>query len=186
MADTYFRVPAEKAARLVPLYRETPEGKLEKHPGRVLGDPEVRTNYPLEEQTYFSGGAGLSSTIEDYARFLQMLLNRGTLQGSRILSASSVRLMTTAQTAGQGFNREGDDFGLGFGIVSARSETRTPSTRGTYSWGGAFATSYWVDPQERMVFLIYRQIAPTKHGEPIELFRNLVYQAIEHPRAAAE
>jgi len=62
-----------------------------------------------------------------------MLLNHGTLRGSRILSASSVRLMTTVQPGGQGFNREGDDFGLGFGIVSARSENRTPSTRGTYS-----------------------------------------------------
>jgi CubicO group peptidase (beta-lactamase class C family) len=179
MNDTYFRVPDAKAGRLVQLYRETSAGKLEKHPGQVLGDQTIAPNYPLEDHTYFSGGAGLSSTISDYGAFLQMLLNGGTLNGHRILSASSVRLMTQHQIGTLGFNSAGDDFGLGFGIVSERSERRTPSSRGTFSWGGAFATSYWVDPTERMVFILYRQVQPTTKGEVVELFRNLVYQAIE-------
>ncbi len=179
MRDTSFRVPDAKANRLVQLYRETPDGKLEKHPGRVLGDRTLSANYPLEDHTYFSGGAGLSSTIQDYGRFLQMLLNGGTLGGRRILSASSVRLMTTHQIGAISFNAAGDEFGLGFAIVSPRSAHRNPSSVGTFSWGGAFATSYWVDPKERMVFLLFRQVQPTTRGEAIELFRNLVYQAID-------
>ena len=185
MSDTYFRVPDAKAGRLVQLYRETAEGKLEKHPTRVLGDQTIAPSYPLEDHTYFSGGAGLSSTISDYGAFLQMLLNGGTLNGRRILSNSSVRLMTQHQIGTLGFNSAGDDFGLGFGIVSERSERRTPSSRGTFSWGGAFATSYWVDPTERMIFILYRQVQPTTKGEVVELFRNLVYQAIESPAKSA-
>jgi CubicO group peptidase (beta-lactamase class C family) len=185
MNDTYFRVPDAKAGRLVQLYRETAEGKLEKHPTRVLGDQTIAPSYPLEDHTYFSGGAGLSSTISDYGAFLQMLLNGGTLNGRRILSNSSVRLMTTQQIGALTFNEAGDEFGLGFGIVSARSQSRTPSERGTFSWGGAFATSYWVDPNERMIFILYRQVQPTTRGDVTERFRNLVYQAIERPSDSA-
>ena len=185
MNDTYFRVPDAKGHRLVTLYRETPEGKLEPHPGTVLGDRTIHPGYPLKDHTYFSGGAGLSSTITDYGAFLQMLLNGGTLHGQRILSASSVRLMTTQQIGTLTFNEAGDEFGLGFGIVSARSQSRTPSERGTFSWGGAFATSYWVDPNERMVFILYRQVQPTTRGDVTERFRNLVYQAIERPSDSA-
>ena len=75
MNDTYFRVPDAKGHRLVSLYRETPEGKWEPHPGAVLGDQTISPGYPLKDHTYFSGGAGLSSTITDYGAFLQMLLN---------------------------------------------------------------------------------------------------------------
>lgn len=184
MNDTHFRVPNAKAGRLVPLYRENPEGKLEKHPGRVLGDQKITPDYPLEDHTYFSGGAGLTSTISDYGAFLQMLLNGGTLHGRRILSASSVRLMTQHQIGALSFNAAGDEFGFGFGIVSARSEARSPASRGTFYWGGAFATSYWVDPAERMVFILYRQVQPTTKGEILDRFRNLVYQAIETPVAS--
>ena len=70
------------------------------------------------------------------------------------------------------------------GIVSARSEARSPASRGTFYWGGAFATSYWVDPAERMVFILYRQVQPTTKGEILDRFRNLVYQAIETPVAS--
>jgi CubicO group peptidase (beta-lactamase class C family) len=175
MKDTYFHVPLEKAARLVNLYREDSTGKLVKAGSNMLNGP-VGTNYPLINSTYYSGGAGLSSTIYDYGVFLQMLLNNGVYNGKRILSRSSVRLMTINQIGD--LSRGDDKFGLGFQIISEKGSGRTPAQAGTYSWGGAFATSYWVDPKEKMVMLFYRQLQGSTHGDVVEKFRALVYQAI--------
>jgi CubicO group peptidase (beta-lactamase class C family) len=175
MKDTYFQVPQEKATRLVNLYKEDSTGHLVKAGSNMLNGP-VGTNYPLVNSTYYSGGAGLSSTIYDYGVFLQMLLNNGVYNGKRILSRNSVRLMTMNQIGD--LSRGDDKFGLGFQIVSEKGSTRTPAQQGTYSWGGAFATSYWVDPKEKMVLLFYRQLQGGTHGDVVEKFRALVYQAI--------
>ena len=175
MKDTYFHVPQEKAARLVNLYREDSTGKLLKAEGKMLNGP-VGADYPLNNSAYYSGGAGLSSTIYDYAVFLQMLLNNGVYNGKRILSRNSVRLMTMNQIGD--LSRGDDKFGLGFQIVSERGSARTPAQMGTYGWGGAFATSYWVDPKEKIVLLFYRQLQGSTHGDVVEKFRALVYQAI--------
>lgn len=175
MKDTYFQVPAEKAARLVNLYREDSTGKLLIAESKMLNGP-VGADYPLKKSTYYSGGAGLSSTIYDYAVFLQMLLNNGVYNGKRILSRNTVRIMTMNQIGDLSL---GDDkFGLGFQIVSEKGSGRTPAQAGTFSWGGAFATSYWVDPKEKMVMLFYRQLQSSTHGDVVEKFRALVYQAI--------
>jgi CubicO group peptidase (beta-lactamase class C family) len=175
MKDTYFHIPSEKAARLVNLYREDSTGKLVKAESRMLNGP-VGADYPLHNSTYYSGGAGLSSTIYDYGVFLQMLLNNGVYNGKRILSRNTVRIMTMNQI---GELSLGDDkFGLGFQIISEKGSGRTPAQAGTYSWGGAFATSYWVDPKEKMVMLFYRQLQGSTHGDVVEKFRDLVYQAI--------
>jgi CubicO group peptidase (beta-lactamase class C family) len=175
MKDTYFHIPSEKAARLVNLYREDSTGKLLKAESKMLNGP-VGADYPLNNSTYYSGGAGLSSTIYDYGIFLQMLLNNGVYNGKRLLSRNTVRIMTMNQIGD--LSRGDDKFGLGFQIISEKGSGRTPAQAGTYSWGGAFATSYWVDPKEKMVLLFYRQLQGSTHGDVVEKFRALVYQAI--------
>ncbi|HQZ75366.1 MAG TPA: serine hydrolase domain-containing protein, partial [Chitinophagaceae bacterium] len=178
MKDTYFLVPKEKATRLVNLYREDSTGKLVKATGNMLNGKTITPNYPLEASTYYSGGAGLSSTIYDYAVFLQMLLNNGMYNGKRILSRNAVRMMTMNQIGD--LSRGDDKFGLGFQVVTERGSARTPAQAGTFSWGGAFATSYWVDPKEKMVMLFYRQLQNTTKGEVVEKFRALTYAAINN------
>jgi CubicO group peptidase (beta-lactamase class C family) len=173
MKDTYFNVPAEKANRLVYLYSEDSVGHLIKQSGWVLG---MDVNFPLRKKTYFSGGGGLSSTVYDYAVFLQMLLNGGEYNGQRLLSRNTVRMMTMNQIGNIDF---GDNkFGLGFSIVTEKSSGAFPSQAGTFSWGGAFSTSYWADPKEKMIVIFYRQSWITKHGELGDKFRVLSYQAL--------
>ena len=175
MKDTYFYVPQEKAARLVNLYKENAEGHLQKSSKTILNGPTV-VNYPFIKTGYYSGGGGLSSTIYDYAIFLQMLLNNGKYNGKQLLSRNSVRMMTMNQVGdlNMGINK----FGLGFQIVTEKGSAKTPAREGTFSWSGAFATFYWVDPKEKLVLLFFRQLEYGSHGEVVEKFRNLTYQAI--------
>ena len=175
MKDTYFYVPKEKAARLVNLYKEDEEGHLQKSTKTILNGPTV-VNYPFIKTGYYSGGGGLSSTIYDYAIFLQMLLNNGKYNGKQLLSRNSVRMMTMNQVGdlNTGINK----FGLGFEVVTEKGSAKTPAREGTFSWSGAFATFYWVDPKEKIVMLFFRQLESSSHGEVVEKFRNLTYQAI--------
>ena len=176
MKDTYFLIPASKASRLVNLYREDSLGKLEKAEKENMLNAPITSAYPLVKSDYYSGGAGLSATIYDYGIFLQMLLNNGKYNGQRLLSRNTVRMMTMNQI---GDISLGDDkFGLGFQVVTERGSARTPAREGTFSWGGAFATSYWVDPKEKLVLLFYRQLQGSTHGDVVEKFRALTYQAI--------
>lgn len=171
MKDTYFNVPEEKANRLVNFFMEDSTG-LKKFEKALGGD----MNFPLSKKSYFSGGGGLSSTIYDYAIFLQMLLNGGEYNGVRILSHNTVRMMTMNQIGD--LNLGDDKFGLGFAIVSEKSSSKFPHQQGTFSWGGAFSTGYWVDPKENMVVLIYRQMWGAHDDEIDAKFKILVYQAI--------
>jgi CubicO group peptidase (beta-lactamase class C family) len=175
MKDTHFNLPTEKGSRLVNLYMEQKDGSLQKATSGMLNTP-VGPEYPTLKHSYFSGGAGLSSTLLDYATFLQMLLNNGKYNGNQLLSRNSVRIMTTNQIGEIPF--AGDKFGLGFSIVTDKSSGKTMAQEGTFAWGGAFATSYWVDPQEKMVYLFYRQLMGSTHGDVVEKFRALTYQAI--------
>ena len=177
MKDTYFTIPKEKANRLVNIYTEETPGHLIKSKGGLLNGP-IGPEYPLLEKTYYSGGAGLSSTIYDYAVFLQMLLNGGEYNGKRILSRNAVRMMTMNQLGDLEF-RGDDKFGLGFQIVSEKNGN-VPAQAGTFSWGGAYATSYWVDPKEKIVMLFYRQLQRTTHGDLADKFRVLTYAAINN------
>jgi CubicO group peptidase (beta-lactamase class C family) len=177
MKDTYFTLPEEKVSRLVNLYSEDAQGKLVSGSNNLLNGPTA-ANYPLLKSTYYSGGAGLSSTIFDYAIFLQMLLNEGDYNGATLLSRSSIRMMTMNQIAD--VNVGDNKFGLGFEIETVEGSTKTPSNVGTYSWGGAFSTSYWVDPKERIVLLFYRQLQNSSHGEVVEKFKALTYQALKN------
>jgi CubicO group peptidase (beta-lactamase class C family) len=175
MKDTYFNIPKEKASRLVIMYTEDSTGQLVRSKGGLLNGP-VAPDYPLLEKKFFSGGAGLSSSIYDYAVFLQMLLNGGEYNGKRILSRNTVRMMTMNQIGDLPY-RGYDRFGLGFQIVSEKNGD-VPAQPGSYSWGGAYATSYWVDPKEKMVILFYRQLQRTTRGGLADNFRVLAYQAL--------
>jgi CubicO group peptidase (beta-lactamase class C family) len=135
-------------------------------------------SYPLAKSTYYSGGAGLSSTVYDYAVFLQMLLNGGEYNGVKLLGRSSIRMMTMNQI---GDVMVGDNkFGLGFEIETEEGSAKTPTSAGTYSWGGAFSTSYWVDPKEKIVLLFYRQLQNSSHGDVVDKFKVLTYQALKN------
>lgn len=177
MKDTHFNLPQEKASRLVNFFQETKDGlKLQ---DKALGVIDMK--FPLQQHSYFSGGGGLSSTIYDYAVFLQMLLNGGEYNGVRLLSHNTVRLMTMNQI-GDLFVNLGvpteNKFGFGFSIVTENGSRLSPNQAGTYSWGGAFSTSYWVDPKEEMVVLIYRQLFGSHVADTDRAFKPLVYQAI--------
>lgn len=177
MKDTYFALPKNKASRLVNLYSENEQGKLVMGSNKLLNGPTA-ANYPLLNSTYYSGGAGLCSTVYDYAIFLQMLLNGGEYNGNTLLGRSSIRMMTMNQIGN--VNVGDNKFGLGFEIETVEGSTKTPSSVGTFSWGGAFSTSYWVDPKEHLVLLFYRQLQNGSHGDVVEKFKALSYQALKN------
>ena len=138
-------------------------------------------NYPLKKTSYFSGGGGLVSGINDYAVFLQMLLNGGEYNGVRLLSHNTVRMMTMNQIGDLYVNlgvKTENKFGFGFSIITENGSRLGPSQAGTYAWGGVFSTSYWVDPKEDMIVIIYRQIWGSHVADTDKAFRPLVYQAI--------
>jgi CubicO group peptidase (beta-lactamase class C family) len=171
MNDTYFNLPHEKANRLVNFFMEDSTG-IKKY-DKVLGGD---MNYPLHKKTYFSGGGGLSSSIYDYAVFLQMMLNGGQYNGRRYLSRNTIRMMTMNQIGDLSLGE--NKFGLGFEIVTEKGSSLFPNQAGTYSWGGAFSTTYWVDPKEKMVVLLYRQMWGSHIADIGGKFKVLVYQAI--------
>lgn len=177
MHDTYFYLPSEKQARLVTLYSWM-EGKgLAVSKGDEseiqLDDP----NYPVEgAKSYFSGGGGLSSTAYDYGRFIQMLLNNGELEGVRILSRKSVELMKRSKIDWNNDNQP--ELGFGFYVIKDIAKEGELGSDGSYSWGGAFYTSYWIDPQENLIGVFMSQLRPSK-TDMENKFRSLVYQALK-------
>ena len=174
MHDTYFYVPKEKQSRMAAVYSENKMHHLEKWRDETI--PGIDVNYPLVNGTYFSGGAGLCSTTKDYAIFLQMLLNGGEYNGRRIIAPRTVELMTMNQI-GELMCRGDGKFGLGFEITTKAGEAKLGVTEGTYFWGGHFETFYWVDPKEKLVVLLYRQMWGLQGGLD-DKFKTLVYQAI--------
>jgi len=176
MNDTYFYLPASKRDRLVSLYEED-KGKLKKADARVVNNGVFVTDYPKMEGTFFSGGGGLSSTVFDYAIFLQMILNGGEYNGKRFLARNTVRMMIMNQIGD--IDRGGNKFGLGFGITTEKGSSILPTPEGVFEWGGAFATTYWADPKENLIGVFYRQLYRTTIGEIANKFKVLVYQALE-------
>ena len=176
MTDTYFYLPDDEADRLVTLYNDDGAGLVE-HSNSDFVTEENEALYPVSgAKTYFSGGAGLSSTAADYARFLQMLLNDGELDGVRILGRKSVELMRTGRV-----DWDGDkvpDFGLGFTVISDIGRRGELSSVGSYAWGGAFDTVFWIDPSEQLIGVYMSQTRPTKSDMGAR-FATLVYQALE-------
>ena len=181
MKDTYFNLPEEKGKRLVNFFLQDSTGIIKKQEAVFGGSLDM--NYPLQKTNYFSGGGGLSSTIYDYVILLQMLLNGGEYNGVRLLARNTVRMMTMNQI-GDLFVNIGDSkdnkFGFGFAIVSESGSRFTPSQAGTYAWGGVFATTYWVDPKEKMIVLLYEQMWGQHVADTHKIFHALVYQAINN------
>lgn len=173
MPDTYFFVPAEKAGRLVAVYRPGPAGTLVKADEGARG----QGHYITGPRKSFAGGAGLVSTAGDYSRFLQMLLNGGTIGGRRLLSPTTVRLMTT-NMVGTLLSPDGMGFGLGFATIDRLGVGNDPHSVGSFGWGGAYQTDYDVDPAQGLVIVMMTQNLP---GVPLDLdgrFAALVYQAL--------
>jgi CubicO group peptidase (beta-lactamase class C family) len=169
MNDTYFYLPASKYNRLVKVTAEDKNHHL-------VNASSDFVDYPINGKTYFSGGAGLSSTVKDYATFLQMLLNKGEYNGKRLLARRTVELMTSNQIGDLNLGR--DKFGLGFEITTANGQAKLGISEGSFSWGGYFATSYWADPKEHLVCLLFLQQSPFSHSEISDKFKALVYQAL--------
>jgi CubicO group peptidase (beta-lactamase class C family) len=179
MRDSYFYIPRDKQDRLARIYTEDSLGRLVQAPARING---FQANYPKAQGTYYSGGAGLSSTAYDYAVFLQMLLNGGTYNGHRILARNTVRMMTMNQIGDIPFgsSASGNTFGLGFEITTDKGSSKFPERQGSFSWGGYFGTSFWADPVEQIAALFMTQVNPFaySHKDLSNKFRVLVYQAL--------
>lgn len=174
MSDTYFTIPKSKYNRLTTVYTEDSLKRIIpwSHTFRDI-DPD----YPMMDQNYYSGGAGLTSTAYDYAVFLQMLLNGGAYNGKQILSPRSVDMMTSNQLDFR-FNGT-NDFGLGFEIVTEKGAAKGPRNRGSYSWGGYYGTTYWVDPKEKLVCLIMTQHTPNSHGDLMSKISAMIYGSLK-------
>jgi CubicO group peptidase (beta-lactamase class C family) len=171
MTDTWFYLPEEKQSRLVKVNTENADHNVASMP-----QTNEMVNYPLLKGTYFAGGAGLSSTTKDYAIFLQMLLNKGEYNGKKLLSRRTVELITCNQIGDLdlGVNK----FGLGFEITTERGQAVLGISEGSFAWGGYFGTTYWADPKERLVCLLFMQQSPLSHGEIQSKFKALVYQTL--------
>jgi CubicO group peptidase (beta-lactamase class C family) len=179
MADTGFEVPAHKRGRIADMTTTDAGGKL------VL----ARSVPPAGERMnpFFSGAGGLYSTAPDYARFAQMLLNGGELDGARILGRKTVELMRQNHLSQlsmpiAGLN-PGETFGLGGSVLLDVARRGRFGSLGQYGWSGAGGTYYTIDPQEKLVAILMTQHLPQglPHDPPklSVTFYNLVYQSLE-------
>src|SRR6056300_372466 len=155
MEDTHFYLPKEKANRLATVYSSTNKG-IKRAPD--TGTMISQGAYIDGPRKSFSGGAGLLSTAKDYAQFLQMMLNGGTFNGNRILSRKSIELMTTDHIGNKSFSWSGGTgFGLGFSVVTDLGVRGQMGTKGEYGCGGAYHSTYWVDPKEELIVVYFTQ-----------------------------
>ncbi len=181
MADTGFTVPAGKLARFAANYARGADGRPS-----LIDDPA--TSRFTEAGRIASGGGGLCSTAPDYLRFCQMMLNRGELDGARLLGRKSVELMTANHLGGDmaamGQPRfsessyEGIGFGLGFSVMLDPARAQVLGTPGEYAWGGAASTAFWIDPAEEMAVILLTQLMPSSTYPIRRELRVLTYQAI--------
>ena len=186
MVDTGFYVPAEDYDRLSDVFGYDPETKT------LVAVPYPQVMFREETVGMESGGGGLVSTMNDYTRFAQMMLNGGELDGVRLLKPETVDLMRTdtlpegAKLFSDGSqpnrNTEGLGFGLDFGLVNDPEAAGLPQGEGTYFWGGAAGTWFWIDPENDLIFI--GMIQRFARGGPEVDFRNgcadLVYQVLEN------
>ena len=170
MVDSCFYLPPAKSPRLANVYG-LEGGKL------TLKETAERSLYVHGPRKCFSGGAGLLSTTSDYARFLQMLLNRGELDGARILSPKSVELMHANHT-GDKYTQRTNAFGLGFWVIEDLGQYGELGSLGSYGWGSAYFPQYLVDPKERMIAVFMTQHMPSGGLDLNERFKSLTYQAL--------
>jgi CubicO group peptidase (beta-lactamase class C family) len=166
MKDTAFHVPRKKIGRFTVCYGPTAADKL------YVTDNPAESRY-LEKPTLFSGGGGLVSTAADYLRFCQMLLNKGRLDGRRLLRPETVDMMTSDQLP-EGVTRgPGEGFGLGFSVRT--KDGKRP--RGEYGWGGMASTHFWISPKDELIVVALSQRMP--YSSQLEnAVKPRVYEAI--------
>ena len=181
MDDTAFFIDSETAdERLASVYSNGPDGSLiELGPEPIVLDTLVYSaSFHYDgPQTYYSGGAGLVSTAGDYARFLQLMLNGGEIDGVRLLSPNTVEFMTRNQI-GDLDVAPGLKFGLGFGVIEDPGRMGETQSEGNYNWGGFFNTSFFVDPSERMFAIMLTQRFPGDETNVGGKFVSAIYQAL--------
>jgi CubicO group peptidase (beta-lactamase class C family) len=183
MRDTSFTIRDEQVPRFAANYERQADGRL-----KMIDDP-TRSLYA--QQSFFSGGGGLVSTALDYYRFTAMLLNGGELDGMRLLGRKTVELMTAnhlpndgevAQLALPGSFTDipyaGLGFGLGFSVMQSAARAHIPGTPGTYAWGGAASTAFWVDPTEELIVVFMTQLMPSATYPLGRELRVLSYSAL--------
>ena len=176
MKDTCFYLPDDKVARLATAYSYDAEKRLQPILDGQVMEGYYSADYPYRgPRTFFAGGAGLSSTAEDYYRFCQMMLNGGQLNGKRLLSRKSVELMSHDHV---GEKRQDGGYGLGFGVNSEPQHLTELGSMGTYYWGGFFYTSFVIDPKEDMIAIFMGQLHPTGGLNLDSKAIELAYQAI--------
>jgi len=172
MRDTHFFLPENQRDRLTAVYAAKQGGGIERAPDGGRGQGA----YVDGPRADFSGGAGLLSTASDYGRFLQMLLDGGELDGVRLLSPMTVMLMTVNQSDTL-YDGKDHGFGLGFEILERDGAGGTMGSAGAFSWGGAYHSSYFVDPHEELVAVLLTQHLPPAVNVTGR-FKTLVYGAV--------
>src|SRR5262245_22094434 len=171
MRDTAFDVPAEKRARLAEVYKSVD--------GKLVPAPLFLGVFAEPGRGFASGGAGLFSTLEDYARLVQCLLDGGTLDGARILGRKTVELALQNSLVGSA-NTMGPAQGWGlFSGLNLVPPPDEPGSAGTFSWGGAATTLFFADPHEDLIALVFAQHLPFDEHGLFPRFRAAVYQALE-------
>ena len=175
MKDTWFYLPSDKTNRLVAVQQKDDAGNWIHYP-TTFYDPD----YPVKgAKSFFSGGAGLSSTASDYANFLEMYLNGGELNGVRILSRTTVEMILSNQT-GTLFGGGEKFFGLAFSVNNPKAiELGGVGSAGTFEWGGYFNTQYFADPKEGVIGILMKQTQGSVKDETSWKFRQLIGQSID-------
>jgi CubicO group peptidase (beta-lactamase class C family) len=182
MRDTHFFLPEDKLGRLAAVYTPGPDG-LRRLEGRVVENEHIAYSTDFQyrgPRTFVAGGAGLVSTAGDYARFCQLLLNGGQLNGTRLVSRKTVELMRANHIGDldMWLGGPGTGFGLGFGVIKDIGQSAQTGSAGTFYWGGFFSTDFWIDPQEQMVGILLTQFRPYGANDLLRQFRVLAVSAI--------
>ncbi len=171
MRDTHYNVPRDKVNRVAAIYRPAPDGRI-----TLLRKPAYR-----EPTRCFPATGGLSGTAADYFRFAQMLLNGGEYGGQRLLGPMTVNLMISNHIGSDKHvyvRGDGYGFGLGFSVLTDPGKSQDALSIGTFSWGGANGTLFWVDPAEELVGIIMTQLNPYQTSRIRPLFSVVVSQAV--------
>jgi CubicO group peptidase (beta-lactamase class C family) len=178
MKDTYFFVPENKVDRLATVYTYYDDKGLNRFPDTPIteGAFSYSADYPYKgPKKLFSGGAGLVSTAQDYARFCQLILDGGKTGNTRLLSRKTVELMTHDQL---GSMSKDQSFGIGFGVDGEKSPLSELGSEGEFGWGGFYYTAFNIDPREQMIVIFMGQLHPKGDLTLDREVHALAYQAI--------
>ena len=184
MTDSFFQVPADKAARIPEGFAFDPETKMK------LIDKAGADSMWAKGWSFNSGGGGLASSVADYYRFCRMLLNGGALDGAQILSPKTIELMTANHIpGGQDLTQmskslfseaemAGIGFGLGFATTIDSAATLTPCSTGDFYWGGMYSTAFFVDPVEDIIMIFMTQLLPSTTYPVRREIKTMIYSAL--------